>query len=123
MDSCEKKKQCPHPSCSSSISPDSEMIQWCKAILEEMFKEYEADYTPQAIEDESANEILNVTVLNGDAIQMDYTSSMTMSNVMEQIETRLKIPPKNQKLLYDDKQLQVQIDSLIIILLKTTLYY
>ncbi|XP_062603649.1 uncharacterized protein LOC134265458 [Saccostrea cucullata] len=106
VDFCKKKHQCPHPGCSIPVSPNSPTIQWFNAILEEMFREYEATYTPPAPKT-SGKEILNVTVLNGDAAQIPYSPSMTLSEVQIHINSKLKIPANKQKLLYEDKEVQI----------------
>ena len=107
VDFCQTKGECPHPGCSISISPNSPTIQWFKEILKERFREYEADYTPLAPK-QSGKEVLNITVLNGDATHIPYHASMTMSDVKSQIEKNLGIPPNKQKLLYQDKEVEVQ---------------
>lgn len=106
VDFCQKKQKCPHPGCSISVSPNSPTIQWFKAILEEMFREYEAVYTPPAPKG-SGKEILNITVLNGDATQIPYYSFMSMSEVQMQIHSKLNIPPNKQKILFEDKEVQI----------------
>lgn len=75
-----------------------------------MFREYEAVYTPPAPIG-PGKEILNITVLNGDATQISYDPTMTMSDVRTQIQKKLKIPPTKQKILFEDKE--VQVNSLI----------
>lgn len=71
-----------------------------------MFREYEAVYTPPAPEG-SGKEILIITVLNGDTTQIPYYSSMSMVNLQKDINSRLKIPPNKQKILFKDKEVQV----------------
>ncbi|XP_062616328.1 uncharacterized protein LOC134278029 [Saccostrea cucullata] len=71
-----------------------------------MFREYEATYTPPAPKT-SGKEILNVTVLNGDAAQIPYLPFMTLSDVQMHISIKLKIPANKQKLLYEDKEVQI----------------
>lgn len=105
---CKEKKQCPHPGCSISITKDSPTIRWFQAILEEMFREYETNYTPPAPKG-SGKEVLNVTVLNGDATIIPYASTMTVLDVKHQIDYKLKIPQNKQKLLFKEKEVQVQI--------------
>lgn len=103
---CRKELKCPHPGCSSSVSPNSQTIQWFEAILNEMFREYEAVYTPLVLKG-PGKEILNITVLNGDATQIPYDPTMTMSDVRTQIQKELKIQPTKQKILFEDKEVQV----------------
>lgn len=88
------------------MAPNSPTIQWFEAILDEMFREYEAIYTPPA-EKGLGKEILNITVLNGDATQIPYSSSMSMFDVQRFISDKLKIPGNKQKILYNDKMVQV----------------
>lgn len=71
-----------------------------------MFREYEAVYSPPAPKG-SGKEILNITVLNGDATQIPYYSFMSMSEVQIQISSKLNIPPNKQKILFEDKEVQV----------------
>lgn len=108
VDFCQKEKKCPHPGCSVSVTPDCSTIQWFKAILDEMFREYEAVYTPPAPKG-SAKEILNITVLNGDATQIPYNSFMSMLDVQMYINSKLNVPPNKQKILFEDKEVQVLI--------------
>lgn len=72
-----------------------------------MFREYETVYTPSAPKESGENEILNITVLNGDSTQISYLSSMTMFDVKRQIEKKMNIPTNKQKLLFQDKEVQV----------------
>lgn len=106
VDFCQREKKCPHPDCSVSVTPDCSTIQWFKAILDEMFREYEAVYTPQAPKG-SGKEILNITVLNGDATQIPYNSFMSMVDVQMYIKSKLDIPPNKQKILFEDKEVQI----------------
>ncbi|XP_052688510.1 uncharacterized protein LOC128167052 [Crassostrea angulata] len=106
INSCQKEKKCPHPGCSVSVTPDCSTIQWFKAILNEMFREYEAVYTPPAPKG-SGKEILNITVLNGDATQIPYYSFMTLVDLQKHIYSKLKIPPNKQKILFEDKEVQM----------------
>lgn len=108
VDFCQREKKCPHPDCSVSVTPDCSKIHWFKAILDEMFREYEAVYTPQAPKG-SGKEILNITVLNGDATQIPYSSFMSMVDVQMYIKSKLNIPPNKQKILFEDKDVQVLI--------------
>lgn len=91
-----------------SVTPDCSTLQWFKAILNEMFREYEAVYTPPAPKD-SGKEILNITVLNGDATQISYYSSMSLVDLQKHIYSKLNIPPNKQKILFEDKEVQVLI--------------
>lgn len=106
VDFCQREKKCPHPDCSVSVTPDCSTIHWFKAILDEMFREYEAVYTPQAPKG-SGKEILNITVLNGDATQIPYSSFMSMVDVQMYIKSKLNIPPNKQKILFEDKEVQI----------------
>lgn len=71
-----------------------------------MFREYEAVYTPPAPKG-SGKEILIITVLNGDTTQIPYYSSMSMVDLQKDIYSKLVIPPKKQKILFKDKEVQV----------------
>lgn len=71
-----------------------------------MFREYATVYTPQA-EKSLGEEFLNITLLNGDATKIPYSSSMLMSDVQNNISDKLHIPPNKQKILYNDKMVQV----------------
>lgn len=71
-----------------------------------MFREYATIYTPTA-EKSLGEEFLNITVLNGDATKIPYSSSMLMSVVQNNISEKLHIPPNKQKILYNDKMVQV----------------
>lgn len=88
------------------MAPNSPTIQWFEAILDEMFREYEAIYTPPA-EKGSGNEILNITVLNGDATQIPFSPFMSMLDVQNRISDKLNIPRNKQKILFNDKEVQV----------------
>lgn len=100
------------------MAPNSPTIQLFETILEEMFREYEAIYTPAA-EKDSGKEILNITVLNGDATQIPYSPSMSMYDVQKNISDKLHIPVNKQKILYSDKMVQVRIYLLIFLRLCT----
>lgn len=71
-----------------------------------MFREYKTDYTPPAPK-QAGKEVLHITGLNGDAIQIPYLSFMTMSEVKRHIAIKLNIPPNKQKLLHQEKEVQV----------------
>lgn len=113
---CQKEKKCPHPGCSISVSPNSSTIQWFEAILDEMFREYATVYTPPG-EKSLGEEFLNITVLNGDATKIPYSSLMPMSVVQNNISEKLHIPPNKQKILYNDKIVQVLLFTYIHIIL------
>lgn len=106
------ERKCPHPGCYISVASDSPTVKWFEAILDEMFREYEAIYTPPA-EKGSGKEILNITVLNGDATQIPYSPSMSMFDVQRSIRDKLHIPVNKQKILYNNKMVQVLIYLLI----------
>lgn len=103
---CKKELKCPHPGCSSPVSLTSQTIQWFEAILDEMFCEYKTTYTTAATKGPE-KEILNITVLNGDAIQIPYNPTMTISKVRSHIQEKLNISPTKQKILFEDKEVQV----------------
>lgn len=88
------------------MAPNSPTIQWFEAILDEMFREYETIYTPPA-EKGSGIEILNITVLNGDATQIPYNPLTSMLDVQNSISDKLDIPRNKQKILFNDKEVQV----------------
>lgn len=71
-----------------------------------MFREYETDYTPPAPTG-LGKDVLYITVLNGDAIAIPYLASMTISDVKRLIEKNLNIPPSKQKILFQDKEVEV----------------
>lgn len=71
-----------------------------------MFREYATVYTPPA-EKSLGENFLNITVLNGDATKIPYSSTMLMSVVQNKISENLHIPPNKQKILYNDKMVQV----------------
>lgn len=103
---CQKEKKCPHQGCSTSVSANSPTVQWFEAILDEMFREYATVYTPPA-EKSLGENFLNITVLNGDATKIPYSSTMLMSVVQNKISENLHIPPNKQKILYNDKMVQI----------------
>lgn len=106
VDFCQKNEKCPHPGCSISVPQNFPTIQWFKAILDEMFREYEAVYTPPAPK-VTGKENLNITVLNGDSTHIPYYSFMPMSEVQMYINSKLNIPPNKQKILFEDKEVKI----------------
>lgn len=84
-----------------------------------MFREYEAVYTPPAPKG-FGKEILNITVLNGDATQIPYYSFMTLVDLQKHIYSKLNIPPNKQKILFEDKEVQVLICYLYYIYIYNT---
>ncbi|KAK3091885.1 hypothetical protein FSP39_023439 [Pinctada imbricata] len=100
----EKNKSCPHPNCEQRVDPGCETVQWFKAILNEMFKEYKATVTP-LYSLGSGNDVIHVTVLNGESATIPYSSNMTVANLKDHIHIKLKVSTDKQKLLFEGKEL------------------
>lgn len=100
---------CPYPGCSQKVDVDSENVHWFEAILDQMFTEYRPDdiddFTPTVCSDSSAT--VNITVLNGESMQIVYNPAMTINEVKRQIQIKLSHDINKQKLLYKDKELQI----------------
>lgn len=99
---------CPYSGCSQKVGVDSENVRWFEAILDQMFIEYRAEdidnFTPVVC---SGGSTVNITVLNGESMQVGYNPAMTVYQLKQQIQIKLKHDINKQKLLYKDTELQV----------------
>ncbi|KAJ8318511.1 LOW QUALITY PROTEIN: hypothetical protein KUTeg_003602 [Tegillarca granosa] len=90
---------CPYPGCSQKVDVDSENVHWFEAILDLM------TFMILHLLDSSAT--VNITVLNGESMQIVYNPAMTINEVKRQIQIKLSHDINKQKLLYKDKELQI----------------
>ena len=72
-----------------------------------MFREYVADDVLEFTPDISGADTVTVTVLTGECMHANYSPSMTIYQLKEQIKMEMKHDPAKQKLLYNEKELLV----------------
>lgn len=98
------KKQCPHETCTLAVDPDCENMKWFEAILREMFTEYTTEFATPIIG--PGDKVINITVLNGESMQLPYNPAMAVYEVKGQIQSRFNHDIAKQKLLYQEKELK-----------------
>lgn len=103
--SVKEKSCCPHPKCDRSASLDDTKVKWFQSILDHMFREYVADDVLEFTPDISGADTVTVTVLTGECMHANYSPSMTIYQLKEQIKMEMKHDPAKQKLLYNEKEL------------------
>ncbi|XP_045161189.2 uncharacterized protein LOC123526204 isoform X2 [Mercenaria mercenaria] len=101
--------KCPHPGCIQSVQMSDKKMRWFQEILDDMFKEYEAD---DSVDDSPtiqntlyAGGILTITVLTGESIAVPYDPNMEVLQLKRKISQAMNHAVEKQKLLYKDKEL------------------
>ncbi|XP_046352764.2 uncharacterized protein LOC124132734 [Haliotis rufescens] len=106
-----EKKCCPYPECGKPVAPECRNIAVVQRTLDEMFREYTTEYTPLVIPEGASEGVVRVAVLNGDSMTVNYRPYMTILELKQSIQNKLKHEVQKQKLLYKDKEIKVYGDG------------
>ena len=99
--------ECPHTDCYKTVSIDDKQLRWFQAILDTIFKEYHSVNTPEVESVPGGEGKLYVTSLTGESLEFDYAPTLTVLDVMKQIQLTLGHATNKQKLLYNETELKV----------------
>lgn len=106
-----KYGKCPYPGCSQQIDKRSDKIIIFEKMLAKMFKEYETSYNDVVDSKDSNSDCsttyINITGLTGESMQIPYTLKLTVMELKNYIQRELRIDTSKQKLLYEDKEIEV----------------
>ncbi|XP_046375380.2 uncharacterized protein LOC124148349 isoform X1 [Haliotis rufescens] len=100
----EANNACPHKECGVEVDPDSKVMKILEATLREMFREYSCEYTPPM---SLGGDVVKVTILTGDAVVLPYSADLTILQLKDAIKKRFKHDHSKQKLVYNEKVLEV----------------
>lgn len=105
-DSC-----CPSLNCDQTV--DNDRREWFQAIWDKQFKVYKE--TDVSVFEKGSDElhVVHITVLNGDAAEIDFNESWTITRLMTEIKKALKFHINEQRLLYSGKELSVSAEKTI----------
>ncbi|XP_060561270.1 uncharacterized protein LOC132721041 [Ruditapes philippinarum] len=103
----EKTNKCPYPGCNQDVKEDDSKLNFFRAMVNTMFKEYEE--VPEEHIDtpkDSVNGYITIITLTGHSIYVAYDSSMTIIDLKSKIAAKEKYPFEKQKLLYQNTELK-----------------
>ncbi|XP_060594249.1 uncharacterized protein LOC132748655 [Ruditapes philippinarum] len=101
---------CPYQGCGQKVQLTDKKIRWFQAILDDMFKEYDAgdheDFDSQSVPNSLlAGGIITISVLTGESMAVPYDPNLQVLQLKMQISETMDHPVDKQKLLYMDKEL------------------
>lgn len=96
---------CPSLSCEESIQKDRK--EWFQAIWDKQFAEYKSTDVSVFETEPGERKVLHITVLNGDAAEIEFNDSWTIMRLMTEIKKSMKFDINEQRLLYSGKELTV----------------
>lgn len=96
---------CPTLNCEQSIQKDRR--EWFQAIWDKQFAEYKSTDVSVFETEPGERKVLHVTVLNGDAAEIEFNESWTIMRLMTEIKKSMKFDINEQRLLYSGKELTV----------------
>ncbi|XP_067672832.1 uncharacterized protein [Haliotis asinina] len=106
-----EEKRCPYAECGTPVTSENRNIAIMQRTLDEMFREYTTEFTPLVIPEGGSQGVVRVAVLNGDSMTVNYRPSMTVLELKQAIQNKLKHDVQKQKLLYNDKEIKVYGDG------------
>ena len=96
---------CPSRNCKEQI--EDENRKWFQAIWDKHYTEYKPTDVSVLELETGKPDVLYVTVLNGDAAEIEFIESWTVLRLMTEIKKVLKLEINEQRLLYSGKELNV----------------
>lgn len=96
---------CPSLNCEQSTQEDRRA--WFQAIWDKQFAEYKSTDVSVFETPIKEQKVLHVTVLNGDAAEIEFNDSWTVMKLMTEIKKIMKFDINEQRLLYSGKELTV----------------
>jgi hypothetical protein len=108
-----EKSVCPFEGCDQKVQLTDKKIRWFQAILDNMFKEYDAgghaEVDSQSVPNPLfAGGIITISVLTGESMAVPYDPNLQVLHLKRQITKTMSHPVDKQKLLYMDKELAVR---------------
>lgn len=91
--------------CDQAIQKDRR--EWFQAIWDTLFSEYKSTDVSVFETEPGERKVLHVTVLNGDAVEIEFNDSWTIMRLMTEIKKTMKFEINEQRLLYSGKELTV----------------
>lgn len=109
----EKNHRC--SMCNQPVTTDNQTYQECIYTLKRMFPDVEAPQcTPNTTAEEpSENQTIIVSVMGGELIVIEFDQNMKVIQLKKRIEEFFKVKPDQQRLLYQDKELKVEVCYLL----------
>lgn len=92
-------------SCGQLIQDDRR--EWFQAIWDKQFAEYKSSDVSVFETEPGERKVLHVTVLNGDAAEIEFNDSWTIMRMMTEIKKIMKFDINEQRLLYSGVELTV----------------
>lgn len=96
---------CPSLNCEQSTQEDRRA--WFQAIWDKQFAEYKTTDVSVFETEPGERKVLHVTVLNGDAAEIEFNDSWTILRLMTEIKKIMKFEINEQRLLYSGRELNV----------------
>lgn len=97
--------QCPAAGCEHLIEEKRRV--WFKAIWDKQFAEYKSTDVFVFETEDCKKSVLRITVLNGDAAEIEFNDAWTVLKLMTEIKKVLKFDINEQRLLYSGRELAV----------------
>lgn len=91
--------------CDQAIQKDRR--EWFQAIWDKQFAVYKSTNISVFETEPGERKVLHVTVLNGDAAEIEFNDSWTILRLMTEIKKIIKFDINEQRLLYSGKELTV----------------
>lgn len=91
--------------CDHAIQKDRR--EWFQAIWDKQFAEYKSTDISVFETEPGERKVLHVTVLNGDAAEIEFNDSWTIMRLMTEIKKIMKFDINEQRLLYSGVELTV----------------
>lgn len=115
VDNVNKNGTCPYPKCDEVIDKKSKHVALFEKILSQMFTVYEATY--KKIDLTASDDVEHVIVkgLTGESLRIPFCRSMTINQLKNAVHKQWKHKENKMKLLYDGKDMQVNIFTMIIV--------
>lgn len=96
---------CPSLSCEQLIQIGRK--EWFQAIWDKQFAEYKSTDVSVFETKPGEQNVLHITVLNGDTAEIEFNDSWTIMRLMTEIKKTMKFDINEQRLLYSGKELTV----------------
>lgn len=96
---------CPSLNCKQTIQESRR--EWFQAIWDKQFSEYKSTDVSVFEREPGERKVLHVTVLNGDAAEIEFNDSWSIIRLMTEIKKIMKFEVNEQRLLYSGGELNV----------------
>lgn len=96
---------CPSLNCKQSIQENRR--EWFQVLWDKQFAEYKSKDISVFETEPGERRVLHITVLNGDAAEVEFNDSWTIMRLMTEIKKSMKFDINEQRLLYSGVELTV----------------